>query len=343
MHIYDEIITPADWLCAGCGLRRGDHAICPTVYGEGRVILASETATCVTGEPFTREHHEHVAMLRIKNEERYIGEVLEAALPLCSHAFVMDDHSDDETVRICESFGNRVSVYPSPFEGFNEARDKNWLLDQVLRQCEPKWILCVDGDEVLEKRGAEIVRENVAANPEQLSYSLKIVFLWNDRNTARVDRIYDFFWRPSLFRPFIPRPDFPDDIKLVRELRFMATPFGRRQGKDAPNLHCSSVPQRLLHNCQHLPARLKHYGYLEREQRVAKLDRYNAIDWLDAAEDCYRHMCAGDNVRPEELPRVLELVKRGTLTDEDLYHIIDAPVDAYLVHAGPVEFRAFVE
>lgn len=344
MHTYTDHVTPDHWLCSNCGAIRGNHIFHEAETLEG-VVLKPERILCPPDgdKPFTRETHQFVGMSRVKNESRDMREVLEAALPLCSRIFVMDDHSTDDTVAICESFGDRVTVFPSPFEGFNEARDKNWLLDQILRQCDPEWILCVDGDEVLEKRGADIIREHVAQNQDQWSYSLKIVFLWNDRNTARVDRIYDHFWRPSLFRPFIPRPGVPDDLKLASEFRFMATPFGRQNGKDSPNLHCSSVPQRLLHGCQRLPARLKHYGYLEREQRVAKLDRYNAIDWRDLAEDCYRHMCAGDNPRPEELPRVLELVRQGVLTTEDLRHITDAPADAYLVHAGPVEFRAFVE
>lgn len=285
-----------------------------------------------------RSEPQFVAMLRIRNEARWIAEVIESVAPLCDRVFVMDDHSTDNTAEICARYP-MVEVFPSPFQGLNEARDKNWLYDRILERCRPEWILCVDGDEVLEAGGGEQLRAICAAGDAD-AYRLKIAFLWNDPQTVRVDRIYDFFYRPSLFKPFYPRPDVPDDQKLVAEFRWMATPFGRVTNGNSPNLHCSSVPQRRIHGAPNIPVVLKHYGYLHRADRVRKLDYYTSVDWLNKAEDCYRHMTQGDNVTLEELPLTQQLVNQGRLTMADVRYMVDTPVDAYLVHAGPLQLRA---
>lgn len=332
MTTYETIAAPQDWLCTHCGRPRHAH-------------------TCLSG--FAHQKLDFVAMLRVKDEERWISAVLESIRPLCAKVFLMDDHSTDRTVEYAKRFEPMVTVLPSPFDGLNESRDKNWLYDQIIQRCEPQWILCIDGDEVLEANGPAIIRETIAANdllppvptpdchPSELhryarmSYSLPIAFMWDSRETVRVDRIYGDFWRPSLFRPFIPDPAKPDDMKVAREFRFKSTPFGRHVNSDQPNLHCSSVPQRRIHGRGLCPSRLKHYGYMWREDRVRKLDYYTSIDWKNDSEGWYKHMVAGDMVDIAELPRIRELRARGILSDTDVAYLLDAPADAHLLHAGP--------
>lgn len=324
---YDGIITPDDWLCANCKKPRKSHA---------------------QVSAFVRERHDFVGMLRIKNEARWIREVIDSILPLCGRVFVLDDHSTDDTVQICGTYPE-VTVFSSPFSGFNEARDKNWLYDRIMEACAPAWILCIDGDEVLAPGGAQTIRNMIAANPRCQSYRLKIIFVWNDRNTMRTDWVYGEFWRPSLFAPFHPEPGVPDHIKLIRELRFMATPFGRARNGDEPNLHCSSVPQRFLHGAQRCPAALLHYGYMIREDRVRKLDFYTGKDWLNRSEDCYRHMCQGDGVTLAELPITQQLLAEGKLSAGDVRFMTDLPAGiqhgqiwngSALLHSGPLTLEA---
>ena len=339
MTTYDQIITPADWLCASCGQPRAAHA-------------------CLFG--FQRRKIQFAAMLRVRNEARWIEEVIRSIMPLCERIFVMDDHSTDNTVAILESLRyvtvekdldrrhvEQVTIFQSPFDGLNESRDKNWLYDQILRECEPEWILCIDGDEVLEQNGPDIIRK-LASTPHGRttlhdSFKLAIAFLWDSPRQWRTDRIYGDFWRPSLFRPFIPNPDRPDDLKIAQEFRFKATPFGRHVNSDQPNLHCSSVPQRRIHGAKMLPVRLKHYGYMSRADRIGKLDYYTSIDWKNEAEDGYRHMCQGDSPTLPELPRVQDLLARGLLNAADLDHILNVPSEATLVHAGPLKLEPWDE
>lgn len=331
---YHGITLPEDWICECCGKARREHPpACPT-----------------SGAPqFTRVGAGFVAMLRVKNEARWIAEVIEGALLLCSRVFVFDDNSTDETMAICHRYGDKVVIFPSPFAGFNEARDKNWLFDQIMTRCAPEWILCIDGDEVLTAESAEAIR-TATADPDTPAYSLQIWFLWNNRQTVRTDWVYGEFWRPSLFKPFHITPDTPDHVKLARSLRFMETPFGRVNGDDKPNLHCSSVPQAYLGRSKRCPgASLLHLGYMHREDRVRKLDFYTGCDWANLSEDCYRHMTQGDGVTVEELPKTRDLLAAGRLTEADVRFMTDLPADVAhgqtwngrpLLHAGPLTLRA---
>lgn len=317
---YRDIVTSDQWLCADCATPKIQHH-----------------------HAFRRQTYPFVAMLRIRNEAQWIREVITSTFQLCSQVFVLDDHSTDGTTELCESLGPRVTVFQSPFTGLDEARDKSWLYDQIIRQCAPEWILCIDGDEVLEGPAGEAIRKGIADNPEVNAWALKIEFLWNDPLTVRADRIYGDFWRPSLFRPCHEIPGVPDSRTLLKEFRFQSTPFGRVVNGDKPNLHCSSVPQRLIHGFKLIPARLKHYGYMKREWRVGKLDYYTSIDWLNQSEGMYAHMCQGDAPKIGELPKVRALVDRGILTDADVKFITDVPKEAHLLHAGPLELRAWRE
>lgn len=339
MTTYDQIVSPADWLCLECKRPRGAH-------------------TCLGG--FHRRKIGFAAMLRVRNEGRWIAEVLESIRGLCERIFIMDDHSTDKTAKICEMFrydanhNEQVTVLPSPFDGLDEARDKNWLYDQIILECEPKWILCIDGDEVLEARGPEIIRRYTSqtmfiscdvdcGQPIADSFKLPIAYLWNGRNTWRTDRIYSDFWRPSLFRPFIPDPNKPDDMLVAKEFRFKSTPWGKTVNGVSPNFHCSSVPQRRIHGAKLLPARLKHFGYMWREDRVRKLDYLTSIDWKNDAEDWYRHVCQGDRPLLAELPRIVALRQQGVLTEADQERLLNVPAEATLVHAGPLKIEPWDE
>lgn len=324
---YDGLTVPADWLCANCGHRQGEHI-------------------CL--DEFRRSKAHFVGMLRIKNEGRWITEVIEGALNLCEHLYVLDDHSTDDTAAVCQRYADRLTLFPSPFAGFNEARDKNWLLDQIMIQCEPEWILCVDGDELLTNRSAEAIRCAIR-DPDCPAYSLQILYLWNDRETVRTDWVYGEFWRPSVFRPFHIVPNTPDHLLLARDLRFMATPFGRREANHTPNFHCSSVPQAYLGRSKRCSGgSLLHLGYMHREDRVKKLDFYTLHDWLNRSEDCYRHMTQGDQVVLDELPMVRDLIAAGKITPTDARFLIDLPAEVKhsqiwngrpLLHAGPLTLQ----
>jgi glycosyltransferase involved in cell wall biosynthesis len=212
-------------------------------------------------------------MLRVKNEARWIERVVKSLQPVCQQIFVLDDHSEDSTPEICADLG--CTVFHSPFDGVHEARDKDYLLERV-------WLagarigdhcLMVDGDEALHPADVPAIRQAVLEGLP--CCNLHIVYLWDREDQIRVDRWYKEFRRPSLFR------------LVSRDLTFRRTVFGG-------NFHCSSAPAQLLSTQYAIQARLLHFGYLHREDRVRKYHWYNQMDPNNQLEDGYRHMVIGD-------------------------------------------------
>jgi glycosyltransferase involved in cell wall biosynthesis len=208
-------------------------------------------------------------MLRIRNEARWIERVISSILPLCDKVFVMDDHSTDGTADICRSIPN-VLVEKSPFEGLQEARDKNWLLERVIAE-RPEWIIAIDGDEMLAPSGIETLRE--AMQGQYPCLSLRVLYLWDREDQVRVDGVYGDFHRESVFKP--------------NGSWFQS--FG------GPSFHCGNVPWGARQKRQVLSdVPLLHLGYLHKEDRIRKYEFYNNADPGNEREDSYKHTVVGD-------------------------------------------------
>lgn len=216
-------------------------------------------------------------LLRIKNEARWIDRVIQSIQPVCNRILILDDHSDDGTPEICESLG--CTVFRSEFEGIHEARDKDYLLEQVWAAGAKvgDWCLMIDGDEMLYAPDVPVLLEWIKRGKVG-GYSLPILYLWDSENQVRVDGVYKSFRRPSVFR-LVDNP----------KLQFQVTEFGG-------NFHCSSVPQHYIGcaNVNLIPARLLHFGYMHKADRIRKYEWYNHIDPNNKVEDGYRHMVVGD-------------------------------------------------
>src|SRR6266446_912121 len=148
--------------------------------------------------------------IRAKNESRWLERVLLAMQPLCKEILVFDDHSTDDTAAIAERMG--AIVFRSPFEGLDERRDKQWLLERAFEaipqhdqhftlgnaDC-PHWLVSLDGDEELLPESVELLRQ-AADSGRAHSYSVRILYAWDAENQIRVDGVYRNFRRPSMFR-----------------------------------------------------------------------------------------------------------------------------------------------
>lgn len=237
----------------------------------------------------------------------WIDQVVKSMLPVCERIFILDDHSTDSTDEICRNIDPRVTVYHSKFEGLDESRDKNFLLQRIhdfvsedYLNGDPKspyWVLALDGDEVLEKNSAEKI-QNIISNTNKNCFAPQILYLWDGPNRVRIDGVYSKFYRPSLFRLF------------NRNFKFMSTPWG-----NGANFHCASVPQELIHSHGWMPVKVWHYGYMNPDQRRRKYDWYNKIDPDNQNEDCYRHIIQGDEGGPEWYEK---LKHAGPLTFKDV-------------------------
>jgi len=223
-----------------------------------------------------------VGMIRVKNEARWIRESIESLLPLCSRVVLFDDHSTDGTREIVDSIP-MVSLICSPFEGLNEARDKNCLLGFCQ---DADWIISIDGDEVL--TDATRLLDAMQTTREKC-LSLPILYAWDAPDQIRIDGVYGNFRRESVFRP---------DGSLFHD------------SGSGPNFHCGNVPPKIRESRGFAEAPLLHYGYMNRADRLRKFVWYNRQDPNNYSEDCYRHIMQGD---VDDVPADMKLKHAGPL------------------------------
>lgn len=257
-----------------------------------------------------------IGALRVRNESRWIRQVIRSIAPVCNRILVLDDNSDDDTGDICRSEGCAVFKGAVPWVDngagliSDETAGKQYLLDRICdgiaaedqhylngNPDSPYWVLAVDGDEELVSQDAAIIRASVAI-PGVHAWSLHIQYLWNNSGQWRTDGVYGDFRRPSLFR------------LMNRAFTYKKTPWG-----NGANFHCSSIPQELIGHSKPCTARLLHWGYLDRADRLRKYAWYNRVDPNNQAEDCYRHMVQGDI---PEIPPDARLRWAGPLKVEQL-------------------------
>jgi hypothetical protein len=233
-------------------------------------------------------------MMRVKNEARWIAEAILSMKEVCNGGvFVLDDASTDDTATIAQAAGARV--ISSPFTTLNETRDKNFLLHIIKIEGNPDWVVCIDGDEVLEPSAAERILQSIRSGAAD-TYWLQALYMWDRVDQVRIDGVYREFVRPSLFNARKGNGVFKTTVN---------------GNATSANLHCMNVPMDISDSRAPCAARFKHYGYLDREMRLKKYEYYNRIDPNNEIEDCYRHMVQGDL---PEVPTDAVLAHSGPLT-----------------------------
>lgn len=226
-----------------------------------------------------------VGMMRVKNEARWIDRCIRSLFPVVHQVFVLDDHSTDNTAEIAAAIPN-VTVWPNPFNGLNEARDKDYLLTNVLEHCQPSWIVHIDGDEELEPSIekklalADLLKAKHRTDVTVLQF--QVCYLWDHPFMWRTDGIYGDFYRPSAFK--VP-------ICSAHKLHFQCT-------NGTTNFHCSNFPQGLSGRIEKTKVRLRHYGYLSQVDRQSKYQYYTTLDPKNEAEDNYRHIVGKGRYAP---------------------------------------------
>jgi len=211
-----------------------------------------------------------IGLYRVKNEERWIGESLERTLQVAEKVILFDDHSTDQTREIARSI-KHVTVVESPFEGLDEARDKDYLFKLAVAE-HPRWAIFIDGDEVLTKRALGEVRA-IAAGPGGI-IRFRIVFLWDALHQERYDGVYAAMRQPRMFSFF---------DQDVANLAYRRTGFGG-------NFHCGQVPAGHSGPIRHAYSEIKHYGYLHEADRIRKHAWYNEKDPGNKVEGEYAHV-----------------------------------------------------
>jgi GT2 family glycosyltransferase/radical SAM superfamily enzyme YgiQ (UPF0313 family)/Tfp pilus assembly protein PilF/cyclopropane fatty-acyl-phospholipid synthase-like methyltransferase len=217
-----------------------------------------------------------IGMLRIRNEEKWIVSALDKASPVVEGFVVLDDGSTDRTPELCR-LHQKVLRYEYQNEPVtDEARDKDRLLQWTL-DLNPDWILALDGDELLEDAGPDILRRELLVCPPEITVlGFNFLYMWGAHDCYRVDGKYANLRHPRLFKVTGLGID-------PRSLRFRETEYGG-------NFHCGSVPTNLPGNTLYVDVNIKHYGYFEQSQREKKRAFYGQKDPANAAIGYYDHL-----------------------------------------------------
>lgn len=164
------------------------------------------------------------AYIRTKNEERMIGQVIQAALQVAAEVVIVDCGSTDKTVAIADGLGARVIKAPWLGGGKQkrlgeDAARNNWLLD-------------LDADEIVSPELADELRALFAdGQPEKPIYEVMLATappigpVWRDFYLRPRRKLYD--------KRIVRQPDHPnwDQLQVPRGVR-----IGRLK---APLIHYS--------------------------------------------------------------------------------------------------------
>ncbi len=200
----------------------------------------------------------------VKNESgRYLRKVLESAREYIDSAVIIDDASTDDTAGICLDIlkGVPLNIIRNSKSKFSHEIDLRQQLWSELVKSDPDWILILDADEVFEDK-----------------FKHEIGDLINREDVDLVGfRLYDF-WDQEHYR---------DDGYWNAHKKY--TPFMVRYKKDFDykwedsqkrSQHCWRFPLGIMSlNGQVSDLRLKHYGWSNLEDRMAKYVRYKQLDF----------------------------------------------------------------
>jgi len=223
-----------------------------------------------------------ICVMRVKNEERWVGTALREAAKICDQILVLDDGSTDHTPEVCRSFPQvQYRYHQRPLE---EVRDRHELLRWALEN-QADWILSLDGDEVLEKGAAATIRQEISRldprDPVYAFFYLRFLYFWNDPELYRCENsIYSNFWNARLFTTW---------GQDTGKLSISKTGHGH-------GFHCSHIPSNLQGAGRNIDVCVKHYGYLEASIRQKKYDFYLQNDPEAAAKGYYDHLTSEEGM-----------------------------------------------
>jgi len=220
-----------------------------------------------------------VTVYRLKNEEKWIKKSLESVSSFCDSIVILDNGSTDNTLKICKDSPNVVDIVEQPNLPFDEARDRNTLLQKAL-ELKPDYILSMDGDEILMPNSKEILEEELEIlYPNSNVFTFQFLYMWDKFNQYRYDGVYENIWQQRLFKT----SNQPENLKIF-------------DTNYSGNTHASSIPNNAIG--QKFPIRsnvkILHYGYFDDHLRQQKFHFYNELTPNNEEQDMYRHIISGD-------------------------------------------------
>lgn len=202
-------------------------------------------------------------MLLVRNEEnRYLREVLTDLEQYVDEIVILDDNSMDSTFRICKSFRK---VYAESLDIHLWHCDEKVARERLYKMTierSPDFILAIDADEIFENRFKQEVRKMMERSFDW--YSFNWYHFWASDSYAQISSSS----MKSLRRLFRYFPDKPSNFCLAHH-------------------HCGSTPEwvRWNENGQETNIRVKHLGFIRKEDRLARIQINKDVGSLEYVKE----------------------------------------------------------
>lgn len=190
-----------------------------------------------------------VCMMIVKNEaDKYLFEIIENNLKFCDEVCILDDHSTDNTIEICKSFGERVFIKNAVYSWEQEWSLRNELLEFALER-NPKYLISIDADEIYDYKTFLNDYKHIIDNDIKV-VSFHFYDIWTeDRNYYRDDKYFSVGTGIRMCRS--------DSLKEYKW--------------DEHRRHCGSLPSSIFNNFTYIAnTKVKHLGYAKYEDRLRK-------------------------------------------------------------------------
>ena len=224
-----------------------------------------------------------IGLMVVGPGEKYLEKSLDELKRLCDDAMICGNNTDPETESIIHSYGFKF-YRDDRVWGKHQPDIKTDLLRKI-GTLRPDWIVAIDSDEVFDKNLTRGQLEALARKGG-IGYYFYVVNLWNDRDH------YNKGWSFWNIRFYKYAPEFG--------LQFQKK-----------SLHCGLGPPIVYQYGNYAPFILKHYGLMDKEDRMRKVRRYQEFDPNAVYKDrSYYDMLArdypGDDFSEDELHRKVE-------------------------------------
>lgn len=193
-----------------------------------------------------------IAILRIKNEKNIIRRSMKRLEELVDEIIIVDNESTDGTKEIYQKYKKIIKVIDTV--GFNEGRDKILLLEEAKKR-KADWIIFLDADEIFEKNfNRKVIEKYMKSNYSKITF--RLCHFWLNKNKCRIGKKFFLYslhpirimWKNCDSAYFSPKKIHNGDIRGVK-------------GRSYISLY-----------------RIKHYGYVDKDKVVNKLNMYKKKD-----------------------------------------------------------------
>jgi hypothetical protein len=196
------------------------------------------------------------AMIMRNEAERYLPEVLSQAQRYSDKIVILDDNSDDDSVKVAEK--HKAKVYT------HEEEPLFWTQEHSLRECLWKEILPLEaepGDFILSLDCDELLGEQFLCSKDIIlrqdnvgTFTFTIFEAWGSRDMVRIDK----FWNPrGKETPLLTRFEPSANYRFPRI-----------------GLHCGRLPMNALGPVVPSGCALLHLGWANPDEHEEKIKRY---------------------------------------------------------------------